>query len=104
MDNLGDFDSIGKENKMPSVISPWRQIVPLERTCKDANIKDIYCVCNGVVGIDPKRGWHHWYPAKELAKELINILPEPKCDKLIYNITTEAQVDLIVSNLITNLT
>ena len=38
-------------------VNPMRQLVPKSRTCRDANIDDIYCVCNDVVNVDPNGGY-----------------------------------------------
>ncbi|RWS10085.1 hypothetical protein B4U79_15048 [Dinothrombium tinctorium] len=65
---MGDFSYIKTPNL--TSINPWRQIVPPQRTCKDARIPKVFCVCNGIVGRHTDIGWHHTHAEKALIKQV----------------------------------
>lgn len=58
----GDFEPAFSPIKSGYPISIWKQEVPLNRTCRDANIDHDYCVCNGVINLNPT-AWDVYYAA-----------------------------------------
>lgn len=40
-----NFSEITHKQHSQSAFSPWREEIPLSRTCQEANIPDTYCVC-----------------------------------------------------------
>ena len=53
----GDFRTSAYDVGEKYLVNPMTQLVPRSRTCRDANIDEIYCVCNDVVSVDPEGGY-----------------------------------------------
>lgn len=82
----GDFKktdfSVGK--KYP--VNPATQFISGNRTCNDANIDSVYCVCNDVVNVDPEGTYKTWDvgPAAEaVSKYLMHHLVNEKCPQTV---------------------
>ena len=49
----GEFKNIHQPSPKSGAVNPMTQLVPRSRTCRDANIDEVFCVCNHVVNVEP---------------------------------------------------
>lgn len=94
----GHFSSKSEGNATPETkvgpVSVWRKLVPLSRTCENADIPEMFCVCAGSVHLDPT-SWEADEAGVALVKYATklmkqNILRE-ECVRQTFNETVAAE-------------
>ena len=88
----GHFKPIGTRKEIPVAYSIFREEIPISRTCEDANISQVYCACNGRIGINPPFKSFHIDAAKGLVDEMRTIFQKNKCrSRITYEKTLSAE-------------
>ncbi|RWS24484.1 hypothetical protein B4U80_13213 [Leptotrombidium deliense] len=86
-------------NSTEKYLSPWRQTVPLSRSCTDAGVDDQWCVCNGVLGEMPKME-NYYKKLEKLAIDALNSkLSGYSCPKFSVGKTLRINVSTYVQNM-----
>lgn len=91
--HLGNYNQVktGEKYFRSNVFSPWRDLIPSNRTCEETLIPEEYCVCHERIKIDT-----NIIIVKDASNALINhlntILPLNECHKLTLESILNAEV------------
>ena len=82
----GSFQHHAYETKLTAPVNPATQFISRRRTSADANIDDVYCVCNDIVNVDPLNGYRAWdveVAMKAVQAFLTSALKEHPCPQIV---------------------